>query len=350
MLESSADAPKHKQEGQRMKFWIAALVATLALASLDADAARRLGGGRSIGKQSSNVTQREATPSTPAAPATAPSTAPAQQSAAPARPATPPAAPAAPSRPWGGILGGLAAGLGLAWLAHSLGLGAAMGQVLLIALLALLAFAVFGMLMRNRRPAPAPAGFPASRYGAATADLATVPPQYSPDKVGNDASARPWERSSMAFDASKAGGGGIQIGSALSGPQGWGIPPGFDIPGFVGAAKRNFMTLQDAWDRADIATLRSMMTDEMLAEIRAQLAERETHLDGQPNKTEVVMLEAQLLGIEDLGNDYMASVEYSGMIREQPSAGPSPFREVWNMTKPKNGASGWLVAGVQALQ
>ena len=61
------------------------------------------------------------------------------------------------------------------------------------------------------------------------------------------------------------------------------------------------------------------------------------------------MLEAQLLGIEDLGDAYMASVEFNGMIREQPSAGPSPFREVWNMTKPKEGG-GWLVAGVQALQ
>jgi predicted lipid-binding transport protein (Tim44 family) len=46
----------------------------------------------------------------------------------------------------------------------------------------------------------------------------------------------------------------------------------------------------------------------------------------------------------------MASVEFSGMIREDLSAGPNPFREVWNMTKPKSGTSGWLVAGVQALQ
>ena len=129
-----------------------------------------------------------------------------------------------------------------------------------------------------------------------------------------------------------------------------GIPAGFDTEGFVKAAKANFVTLQDAWDRSDIPTLRSMMTDEMLGEIKAQLGERETHLAGQPNKTEVVMLDAQLLGIEDLGNDYMASVEFSGMIREEPSAGPSPFREVWNMTKPKSGSSGWLVAGVQALQ
>ena len=50
-----------------MKLWISALVATLALASLDADAARRLGGGRSIGRQSSNVTQREAAKPAPAA-------------------------------------------------------------------------------------------------------------------------------------------------------------------------------------------------------------------------------------------------------------------------------------------
>ena len=93
-----------------------------------------------------------------------------------------------------------------------------------------------------------------------------------------------------------------------------------------------------------------MMTDGMLEEIRTQLTEREDHRGAQPNHTDVVMIEAQLLGIEDLGDGYMASVEFSGMIREEPSAGPSPFREVWNMTKPKAGGSGWLVAGVQALQ
>ncbi len=251
------------------------------------------------------------------------------------------------------MLGGLAAGLGLAWLASSLGLGEAFGQFLLIALMVLAVMVVIGMIMRSRRNAQgAQSGRPLAFQGAGTGAEQAVPPrQYSPDKVGNDASARPWERNSMAFEAGKQGqGGGVQIGSALTGAQTWGIPPGFDTEGFVTAAKSNFATLQDAWDRADIPTLRSMMTDEMLSEIQSQLGERESHLRGQPNKTEVVMLDAQLLGIEDLGADYMASVEFSGMIREDPSAGPSPFREVWNMTKPKAGNSGWLVAGVQALQ
>jgi predicted lipid-binding transport protein (Tim44 family) len=57
-----------------------------------------------------------------------------------------------------------------------------------------------------------------------------------------------------------------------------------------------------------------------------------------------------LLGIEEMHTHYLASVEFSGMICENDAAGPAPFREVWNMTKSKDGASGWLVAGLQALQ
>ena len=57
-----------------------------------------------------------------------------------------------------------------------------------------------------------------------------------------------------------------------------------------------------------------------------------------------------VLGIEEQDDVYMASVEFSGMIREDDATSPSPFREVWNMTKPTNGRGGWLVAGVQALQ
>mgnify|MGYP006281872883 CR=1 FL=1 len=45
------------------------------------------------------------------------------------------------------MLGGLAAGLGLAWLAHSLGLGEAFGNVLMVMLLAMAAMAVIGMIM-----------------------------------------------------------------------------------------------------------------------------------------------------------------------------------------------------------
>ncbi len=219
----------------------------------------------------------------------------------------------------------------------------------MFALLAMGVMMFVSWLMRSRRPAE-PQNSPFAFQGAGPAPVQDLK-QYRAENVGNDASARPWERNSMAFEAPQAApAGGSIIGSALIGSQTWGIPAGFDTEGFLKSAKTNFVTLQAAWDRADVAALRAMMTDDMTREIQAQLAERETHTGAGANQTDVVMIEARLLGIEELPDEYMASVEFSGMIREEPSAGPSPFREVWNMTKAKNGSSGWLVAGVQALQ
>ena len=319
-----------------MKIWSIVLSAAMALSfglgATSAEAAKRMGGGKSVGQQSSNVTKREAAPATPAAPAAGA------------------AAAAAPKKPWGAMLGGLAAGLGLAWLASSLGLGGAFGQIIMFALLALVVMVVGGFLYRKFKGGAnsAPAKSPFAFQGAGSA---TTPKSYSPENVGNDASARPWERNNMAFDANAQGtGSGSMIGSGLVGSQSWGVPAGFDAEGFLKACKANFLTLQDAWDKSDINNLRAMMTDEMLGEIKTQLAERESHTGAGVNKTDVQMLDAKLLGIEELADVYMASVEFSGMIREDASAGASPFREVWNMTKPRDGTGGWLVAGVQALQ
>lgn len=321
-----------------MKWFAVVLTLAMALGSMHAHAAKRLGGGTSFGKQSSNVTRQT--------PQSAPSQS-AGNSAIPApAPAPAPVPTVAPARrPWGTMLGGLAAGLGLAWLAHSLGLGEAFGQVLMFAALAVGVLMLLSFFMRKRSNSAAVQDNPFAFQGAGRMPL--PPPQtYRPENVGNDASARPFERSNLSpLDNSS----GFMIGSALSGSQTWSIPAGFDSEGFLSAAKANFVALQAAWDRSDITSLRAMMTDSMLSEIRTQLAERETHAGVAANSTDVVMLEAHLLGIEELANEYMASVEFSGMIREDPSAGPGPFREVWNMTKPKSGG-GWLVAGVQALQ
>jgi len=319
-----------------MKLWAVLLTLSMVLFGGNAEAAKRMGGGKSFGKQSSNVTQQQA----PAAPAQGVTNSAAKPAAA--------AAPAAPSRPWGAMLGGLAAGLGLAWLASSLGLGEAFGQMLMFGLLALGIMMLVGWFMRRKAAGPQHqnAG-PFAFQGAGNVPVSNSQ-AYSPDHVGNDASARPFERSGLiGLDAAPSG--GSMIGSGLMGSQTWGVPAGFDSEGFLKAAKTNFVTLQAAWDRSDISSLRAMMTDSMLGEIKSQLAERETHTGATPNHTDVVMIDARLLGIEELADEYMASVEFSGMIREEPSAGPSPFREVWNMTKPKSGG-GWLVAGVQALQ
>ena len=317
-----------------MKNGIAVVMMAMTFVCVPANAAKRLGGGQSTGQQSNQVSQREA--AKPATPNAAPAAAPATSVAQPQR------------RPWAGMLGGLAAGLGLAWLAHSLGFGAEFGQFLMFGLLALVIMMVVGMFMRRRTTPAHDNNSPYAFEGThRTGDIQT-PTQYNPKNVGNDASARPND-TDPAYQPATPRSGAI-IGSALTGDQTWGVPAGFDTQGFVNAAKQNFMLLQSAWDAADIPTLRTMMTDTMVEEIKTQLTERETTASGQPNQTDVVMLEAKMLGIEELPTHYMASVEFSGLIREEPSSGPTPFREVWNMSKPKDGSMGWLVAGVQALQ
>jgi predicted lipid-binding transport protein (Tim44 family) len=292
-------------------------VVVLALAVLLASpmaSAKRFGGGFSFGKQSGMVTKRMApAPTKPAAPTRS---ATANGAAAGATGA------AAAARPgWGGMLGGLAAGLGLAWLASSLGLGEGFGVILLVALGAMLVM----VLLRSMRRGMARPAYADARGGASPVAFAPPP--------------APSSRSGSIIGASL--GGSAQ-------PETWGIPEDFDVVGFERAAKQHFVDIQAAWDAADLKAMGELMTDDMLQQIAQQLREREEALGGRPNTTEVLALHARLLGIEEVTNGYVASVEFHGEVREEPGEPATSFREVWNITKARQGG-GWLVAGVQAL-
>jgi predicted lipid-binding transport protein (Tim44 family) len=78
--------------------------------------AKRVGSGNSMGKQSSTVTKNQS--SLPAKPAAAPVSAAKPVTPAPATPVTPPSAFGG----MGGILGGIAAGIGLSYLFSHMGL------------------------------------------------------------------------------------------------------------------------------------------------------------------------------------------------------------------------------------
>jgi len=302
------------------KFLSVALAFLMVFSSFTAEAAKRMGSGKSFGKQSNNVSQTQG--SKPA------------QNATPATPATPPAA-APQSRPWGAMLGGLAAGLGLAWLASSMGFGEELGQFMMFGLMALVIMMAVGYFMRRRAAAQNPA--------ANTSPLAFQGAGATPHV----------QQQTTRFNAhpnATHSASGSMIGSAVSGFQPtWSIPAGFDVDGFLHHAKENFVTMQDAWDRSDTASLRNLMTDDMLTEIKAQIAERDASSSvGHMTKTEVVTLDAKLLGIEESYDSLLASVEFSGLIREDVGAQAETFKEVWNMSLSKAPNSGWLVAGIQA--
>ena len=118
-----------------------------------------------------------------------------------------------------------------------------------------------------------------------------------------------------------------------------------DVAAFLDVARRSFVCVQQAWDRADLAALSTFATGPLLEELRTQLAER----GPGPNHTEVVRIEARLLAVEDLREAQLASVEFSGLIREEMGAHARPFRELWMLARLQGSDRSWRVARVQAL-
>lgn len=118
-----------------------------------------------------------------------------------------------------------------------------------------------------------------------------------------------------------------------------------DVEDFLHVARQSFVSLQAAWDAADLRALAALTTDQLLAELRDQLDAR----GPGPNRTEVLELDARLLGIEELAEAFVASVEFSGLIRERRDHRAAPFRELWLLAKVKAAGRGWQLARVQAL-
>ncbi|MES2262283.1 MAG: Tim44-like domain-containing protein [Pseudomonadota bacterium] len=304
------------------KILIGATLAISAFALLAEASARPMGGGRSIGRQSQNVSRMAPTP------APSPTRAPA---AAPAPVAPPAALPAKPPSRWKGILGGALLGLGVGALLSHFGLGGALGSMfgslLMLALLAGVVFFVIRMFRNKSQQQAAPAAF--GNFGG---QPQPEPFSRTPDIGSNLPPLQP---------ASS----GLSLDKPAAPHTPWGVPADFDTAAFLRHAKSNFIRLQAAWDKGDANDIREFTTPEVFAELKMQIQER----GAQADYTDVVSIDAELLGIENDGRDYLASVKFAGSIKPAPDALAEPFHEVWNLSKPVAGNSGWMLAGIQQL-
>ena len=291
---------------------IAAFAAVIGLSLMVPVAeAKRLGGGGSIGMK------RQATPA-PSAPTQA-----GKPAAAPAA-----AAPAAAAKPAGmsrflGPFAGLAAGLGIAALLSHFGMGEGMANMLLILALVGAAFFVVRWLMRKRSPE---AGMHYAGAGSGT----SAPANFNPAPAQFEGSGVP--------GGTHSAGAGTAVDAASRN-----IPADFDAAGFLRQAKLNFVRLQAANDRGDMDDIRQFSTPEMFAEIKMQHQER----GKRAQETDVMQLDAELLEVITEDGRHIASVHFSGQLREEADAAPEAFSEVWHLVKPIDGSRGWNVAGIQ---
>jgi predicted lipid-binding transport protein (Tim44 family) len=307
------------------------LIAFATVASLDAEA-RRMGGGRSIGRQQSTTMQRQTTP--PAQPSQSPQQSAQAAQAQRAQPAPTPAA--APNRSrWLGPIAGLAAGLGIAALLSHFGMGeafaGAMANMLVIAAIAMLAIWLIRRFMGRKRDAATPA------YAGSAPSLNVGRDHYS-----QEPSFTPASSGSGSSYLDPQGKGALAAPVMQAAPV---VPAGFDSEAFLRNAKVYFVRLQAAWDVGNIADIREFTTPEMFAEVKVDLDSR----GAESNLTDVVQLNAELLGVEDLGSEYVASVRFSGLMRESSGAPAAPFVEIWNLSKSTRAGEGWLLAGIQQV-
>jgi predicted lipid-binding transport protein (Tim44 family) len=309
-------------EGMTMKTWLmAVLLASVSIALVPTAAdAKRLGGGRPAGMQRTAPDKpAQSAPTTPAANPNAPG-APANAAAPAAAGATPPA-PAAPARSWLGPVAGLAAGIGLAALFSHLGMGEGFANIVMLALLAMVAFVAIRWLMRrfasggSQAMPYAMAGAGAAGSGAGSNSLAPSP-RIEPRLALPDAPA---------------------TGTRLA------LPADFDVAAFERISKTIFIRLQTANDGADLNDLRAFTTPELFASLRVDLQER----GATAQQTDVVTLNAELLDFAQESERQIVSVRFHGLIREEASAPAAPFDEVWHLVRPLDGSRSWAIAGIQ---
>ncbi len=279
-----------------MKQILMALIAACGLALIVVDAeAKRLGGGKSFGMQRNT---QQATPKAPAQQQQA------TGAAAPQQPAV------TPGNKWLGPLAGLALGAGLMALFMNNGIGGALMGVLLLAAIAGLALMAFRAL----------------RGGTAQAPL-----QYAGGPDGQQTLS------------SLPGGGAAahSVAAATANASRW--PADFNAAEFIRHARLNFVRLQEANDARDSKALADFLTPDVLAGVQHQWQEE----GPAQGKTEVVTLESEILDVSTEGLLYIVSVHFSGLIREDSSAEPQAFAEIWHLEKPLRGPMGWLVSGIQ---
>ena len=291
---------------------IAVFAAVLGLGIMVQDAdARRFGGGMSSGiSRSTSITQRQAIPTTPTTPS---------QAAAPTSAGA--TAPNTGRSRWLGPLAGLAAGIGLAALFSQMGLGEGMGDIMMLIAFTLAVVFLVRWLMNKRQTNT---GF---QY-ASVRDPTPLSFQSTPIRAS----------APLALAASTTGAANTQNTTAAVQ-----VPAGFDVDRFLRQAKLNFMRMQAANDRGDMDDIRQFTSPEMFGEIQLEYQER----GRKTQQTDVIELNAGLLDVTDEATRQLASVRFSGKIREEVDAVLEAFSEVWHLSKPNDGSYGWSVVGIQ---
>lgn len=300
------------------------LFASCAVVMPDTAEAARMGGGRSFGS-------RPAMRSPAAPPAT-------MQRQAQTNAAQRQNAVGQPNRGFlggmGGIVGGLLAGTLLGSLLS--GGGFSGGGFMDLLILGVLIYLGYRFLVRRRASSSAPSPAPAAAAGAnggmmqAPIPQSNYTSQYAETPAENGTAQSAW--------------GSLSNGTAPqpSGPQ---VPPGFDIDEFLEGAKLAYTRLQASWDKRDLNDIAQFTTPPVMEALREQLAQ-----EPSSGRTEIILVNAQLLEVNEYGTEERAQVYFDVLLREDPQQStPTNAREIWHFVRERSNNGMWKLDGIQQI-
>ena len=128
-----------------------------------------------------------------------------------------------------------------------------------------------------------------------------------------------------------------------SGIESLSVPAGFDAKGFETEARKNFIRLQKAWDKADIVSVADFMTNDFFIALTHELRNHGTAVQ----TSEVVNLTVRLLGIVHEQNEYAAVVSFEGAMKINGAF--EQVSERWLLVRSDDDSTGWLLAGIEQV-
>lgn len=221
----------------------------------------------------------------------------------------------------GGLLGGLLAGSLIGSLLF--GGGFSGGGIMDILLLGILLFVGLKLFARARSKAqPAPAGAGNALMGG-----------MEPPLQRNDTAASGWDTLSGQNNAYNS-----QPEVVIP------MPADFDAEEFLRGAKMAYNRLQAAWDSRDLNDIAQFASPAVMDAVRQQLAE-----ETEPSKTEILLVNAQLLSVVNEDKEQRAQVYFDVLMRERPDQPtPSNVREIWHFVRELDGGT-WKLDGIQQV-
>ena len=221
----------------------------------------------------------------------------------------------------GGLLGGLLAGSLIGSLLFGGGFsGGGIMDILLLGILLFVGLKLFARARSKAQPAPA---------GAGNAPMGGMEPPLQ----RNDTAASGWDTLSSQNNTYNS-----QPEVVIP------MPADFDAEEFLRGAKMAYNRLQAAWDSRDLNDIAQFASPAVMDAVRQQLAE-----ETEPSKTEILLVNAQLLSVVNEDKEQRAQVYFDVLMRERPDQPtPSNVREIWHFVRELDGGT-WKLDGIQQV-